>query len=286
MIGDMSTRDSLQRLFRYSLDSDNPLRSGGCGHIWKAHDLLCNRPVAIKTVAEELQWRYGDKASRTFQKEAMAAARLGEFSPHILKVLDLGSIDETIYSVMDWIEPDRGFVGIDLTERAGRVSLAQAKGIMRQVCEAVGVAHANGIVHSDIAPANIVFDPQDNLFKLADFGLLRIAESWLVSRGLGSLLCGGRLDFFPQEVKDSTINISYASDIYALTVTFRVLLEGGACLPSLGGNIVPTPGVIRIRHEQRDAPDAVRQLLRRFIDAHTTKDSIDEFVSMLQKVPN
>jgi serine/threonine-protein kinase len=282
----MGTLESLQKLFRYNLEGSGPVAQGGCGQIWKATDLLFNRPVAIKTITENLRWHATDAAARTFKKEAAAAARLGELSPQILRVIDLGIVDDTIFSVMDWIEPQQGFHTIDMNERSGRLSLSQTKAIIRQVCDAVAVAHQHGIVHSDIAPANIVFDPRAQLFKLADFGLLRIVEEWLVSHASGSLLHGGRLDFFPQEVKDSINNVGYASDVYALAVTLRVLLEGTACLPSLGGALIPTPGVIRIRHELRDAPDQVRQLLHRFLDGHTTDDRVPAFLSMLQMVPN
>ncbi len=107
-----------------------------------------------------------------------------------------------------------------------------------------------------------------------------------MSFGSGSLLQGGRFDFFPSEVGADISRVSYASDVYALAVTFRVLLEGIRCLPAAGGRLLPTPGVIRIVQEQRDAPDQVRQLLHRFIDLHATSDTVESFIEMLRRIPN
>ena len=168
----------------------------------------------------------------------------------------------------------------------GNASLSKAKVILFEVCDALGLAHDGGIVHSDIAPWNIVYDGGTMVYKLSDFGLLKIVEEQLLSRGSGSLLKGGRGDFQPPYVRDDISRVGFAADVYALAVTLRVLLEGDGCLPHNGGQVVPTPGVIRIRREQRDAPDQVRQLLARFLDGHTEDDRVADFVQMLQRVPN
>ncbi len=281
----MTTISKLGLLLRYSVDGNMPVAQGGCGHIWRARDLLFDRDVAIKTVSERLLWDAGSKASRTLKREAMAAARLGELSHHIVKVHDMGLAQDVMYYVMEWIEPEAGFRTIDLGERAGMMTLAKAKAALMQVCDAVAVAHQQGIVHSDIAPHNVIFDSARQVFKITDFGLLKVVEEYLVSRGSGSILQGGRLDFMPPEVRGGSSGVSYASDVYALAVTLRVLVEGFGCLPS-GGGTLGTPGVVRLRYEQRDAPDQLRQMLSRFIDGHTPADSVDGFVDMLQRVPN
>jgi serine/threonine protein kinase len=282
----MSVSKSIGNLFRYELLAEKPVHRGGCGHIWKARDLLYDRVVALKTIDEPLIWKSRETAQRAFRKEAMACARLSELTPYVVRVFDIGMADATLFYAMDWIEPEPGFHSIDLTERTGRLSLAAAKGVMLQTCEAVGVAHAKGIVHSDIAPSNILYDHSNRIYKLADFGLLKIVEETLISAQSGSLLVGGRRDFFPSEVLSDVSKISYASDVYALAVTFRVLVEGLACLPANGGTLIPTPGVLRVLYEQRDAPDQFRQLLARFIDGHRQDDTVNEFLAYLHRIPN
>jgi len=278
----MTTLGSLQKLFRYDIDGDQPVGKGGCGHIWRAHDMLTGDNVALKTIAEALLWDSPVKARRTFKKEAIVAARLGEQSVHIARVFDIGIVDDILYYAMKWIDPEPGFSTIDIAERSGRMTLAQCKAILIDVCEAVSTAHEAGIIHSDIAPQNIVFDPASHNYLLADFGLLKVVEEAVVSKGSGSLLQGGRYHFFPPDVREDISKVSTASDVFALAVTLRVLIEGPSDSRS---SALPTPNVIRIRHEQRDAPDQVRQLLTRFIDRHTKADSVDQFISMLQRVP-
>lgn len=282
----MTTPQALQQLVRYEVVGDEPIGEGGCGVVWRARDLLLGQDVAIKTVGERLLMGRREIAERTLRKEAIAAARLSQRCRHIVRVLDLGRADDVLYLVMEWIECEVGQPGIDLTHRLGALSLGDVKAILFEVCEAVAHAHANGIVHSDIAPGNIVRDPAARVWKLADFGLLRIVENWLLSHGSGSLLTGGRVAFFPPRVRHDFTQIDYASDVYALAVTFRLMLEGTAYLRTPACWNQPTPGVVRITRDQRDAPDQVRQLLSRFVDGHTPDDTVQEFVSMLQRIPN
>jgi serine/threonine-protein kinase len=281
-------RDALENLFRYELLCDKPIDGGGCGSIWHAHDLLFDRDVAIKTIQDRLLANCPERAVRTFKKEAVAGARLGELSRHIVKVFDLGITEGIPFFAMEWIEPEKpeGSDGIDLSCRMGAFSLAKAKAIMFEVCDALELAHKQGIVHSDIAPWNIIYDAANRVYKLTDFGLLKIVEECLVSKGSGSLLSGGRRDFQPPEVRQDYRRINRASDVFALAVTFRVLLEGDNCLSYRAGHLIPTPRVVGIRHEQRDAPPQVYHLLSRFIDNHTENDAVVEFVERLQRVPN
>jgi serine/threonine protein kinase len=278
-----SVRQELSQLYRYDQISDAPIGRGGCGRIWRAHDILYNWPVAIKTIDESLAWADSERARRTFIKEAQVGARLGQLSRHIVQVLDLGFAASIPYFVMEWIEPQGGRSTIDVSPDMGAISLSGAKALLFDVCDAVTVAHENSIAHSDIAPWNIIYDPQNRVYKLADFGLLRILETKLVSVGSRSLLTGGRADFLPISVRSHKEEIGYASDVYALAVTFRTLIEGPGCL---GGHVIPTPPVIRIKHKGRtDAPPQVRQLLTRFIDGHSDQDTVTDFVSMLQRIP-
>ena len=281
----MGTAEALKKLFRYELLRDKPIGKGGCGHVWECHDLLFDRKVALKTIDENLFWDRPDESARTFRKEAAAGARLGERSRHIVKVNDFGLVEGVLYFSMEWIQPESEKAGIDISSLMGDVSLVRAKSILFQICEAVELAHREGIVHCDIAPWNIVYDATNNVYKLADFGLLKIIESRLLSHGSGSLLRGGRLAFQPPTVRQDMRRISYSTDVYALAVSLRALLEGGDFL-SHGASVQPTPPVIRMRREQRDAPPQLRHLLLRFIDGHTEQDRITDFVEMLHRIPS
>ncbi|MEI7578166.1 MAG: protein kinase [Armatimonadota bacterium] len=273
-----SIREQITRVIRYELYDVAPIE-GGCGVIWKARDLLTGADVAIKTISERLLGPNAARSVRTFKKEAAVAARLAQQCRYIAPVLDLGLAGSVLYSVMPWYEAVPSGTNIDLGTKCGKISLGIAKTILLQVCEAVETAHANGIVHSDIAPQNILYDSSEHKYLLTDFGLLKILESAIVSAGSGSLLVGGRQKYFPDYVLLDSERISEASDVYALAVTFRVLLEGQGIL---SGSLKPTPAVVRILHEQRDAPDSVRRLLSRFIDGHRESDRIVDFIGQLR----
>ena len=108
-------------------------------------------------------------------------------SRYVVKVYDFGVIDNFPFFVMEWIEPELGSSGIDMSYEMGRTSLSKAKRILFDICEALELAHSKGIVHSDIAPWNIVYDSKERVYKLSDFGLLKIVEERLVSKGSDKL---------------------------------------------------------------------------------------------------
>lgn len=266
---------ALSDLVRYQLYSNGPEFRHGQGAIWRARDLLFDEDVAIKEIQADL--RDDTEAVRTFSKEAAAGARLGRICTNIVKVSDYGRIDEVLYFVMEWIE------GGNLGNRCGHISLQEAKSIMRQICNAVDTAHRNGIVHSDIAPLNILYDQNADHYKLADFGYLKIVDSILISAGSGPMLRGGRQYFLPLEHLRAPERINKSTDVYAMALTFHALLSGQALSADNHGRL-KVPGVIQVRHENKSAPDEVRQLLGRFVEGQQDTNSVDEFRRYLDRI--
>ena len=273
----MSNSEALHALFRYEVDTAAAIGSGGCGQLWKAHDRLYDETVAIKTIRDELG---SERAIRSFELEAVAAARLSKLNKSILGVRDLGRIEDSYYLVMEWVEP--GPSGrADIAGLAGACSLGRARQILMQICDAVAYAHRRGIVHSDIAPWNILYESKRDTYLLADFGLLKIIERDLLSVPSRSLLIGGRVPFLPPYAHRDLGKVSPATDTYALAVTFWHLLAGDEALRH--NDVVPE--VIPVAFEQRDAPYQARRLLKRFIEDHTATDTVGEFVAELQSIP-
>jgi serine/threonine protein kinase len=267
-------------IFRYERKGDSPVATGGCGQLWLAHDRLLDEPVVIKTFRDEVAAKGAPRAFRSFELEAIAGARLGRECKHVVTVRDLGRTDSHVYLVMDHI-PARCHGRADVSLLAGACSLARARRILLHAASAVEVAHRRGVVHSDIAPWNILFREADNTYLLADFGLLKIVERDLVSIPSQSLMSGGRTAFLPPALRNDFGAVSRSSDVYALAVTLWHLLEG----PSVLRHTESIPGTILVRSEQRDAPYEVRALLSRFIENHATADDIGEFVRMLERIP-
>ncbi len=141
---------------RYRLDAI--LGEGGMGVVYKAHDTVLDRPVAIKVLSPQV---VGDGAERLV-REARSVAQLDH--PHIVAVHDAGEIDGQPFIVMQYV------AGKSLREVS--VSLEQAIEIARQVCLALDYAHGKGLIHRDIKPENIMVT-DGNVAKLMDFGLAR-----------------------------------------------------------------------------------------------------------------
>ncbi|MFF8290825.1 serine/threonine-protein kinase [Streptomyces sp. NPDC016309] len=275
----MAGDHALSELFRYTITDRRPLHSGGCGDLWRAHDRLFDEQVAVKTIRSDLSSHALEKAQASFATEAIVAARLSRKSPNVVPVRDLGRLDDTLYLVMDWV--DSGDANsADLSHMMGRLSVGAAKKVLLQMCDAVAIAHAEGIVHSDIAPWNVMYSKASDSYLLADFGLVKVVEANLISLPSRSLLQGGRLAFLPDYARRDIGRVSYATDVFALAVTFWSLLDARAL-----HHEDRTPPVVRVARDQVDAPFQVRALLARFIEGHTREDSVQQFVDHLYRVP-
>ena len=143
------------------------LGEGGMATVYLAEDLKHRRKVAVKVMRPELAATLG---SDRFLREVEIAAKLSH--PNILPVYDSGEANGILYYVMPLVE------GETLPERLTRekqLPVHEALRIAREVAEALGYAHARGIVHRDIKPANILMNAGHAM--VADFGIARAAES-------------------------------------------------------------------------------------------------------------
>lgn len=274
----MSSRSDLEALIRYELVGTEPVASGGCGDVWKAIDRLAGEPVAVKTLRVRDPRRI-NAARRSFILEAVSGYRLSLESKYVLPVRDFGSSGGSVYLVTPWLEADTG--SADIAGSMGRCALPTARRMLSHASEAVGTAHASGVIHSDIAPWNILYDRVNARYVVSDFGLLRLHESELITDPSGSLLQGGRDAFLPPYARRDIGQVGKASDVYALAVTLWVMLSGHAVL--MHNELVP--GVVSVRHNRTDAPDAVRKLLVRFVQEHTKSDTVEQFTQYLERVP-
>lgn len=149
------------------------LGEGGMGWIWAAVHVRLNRPVVIKTLRSYAA--RSEISVKRFLREARAAAELEH--PGVVRVFDVGRLerDGTPYLVMERL------VGDDLDEalgRRGRLSLREVCDWLEPAAAALDAAHARGIVHRDVKPANIfrAQGPQGYTTKLLDFGLAALRD--------------------------------------------------------------------------------------------------------------
>ncbi|MGE7990112.1 serine/threonine-protein kinase [Pseudomonas sp. NPDC089554] len=166
----------LERVGKYRIDS--VLGKGAMGTVYKAFDPHIARVVALKTIRKEL---LGDSQQQQmvsrFQNEAQAAGRLSH--PNIVAVYDYGEDDGVAYIAMEFVD------GIALNTRLQNQQprrLAQVIGWMRQLLEALHYAHAKGVIHRDVKPANLIITSDDQV-KVTDFGIARLDTSVLTQTG-------------------------------------------------------------------------------------------------------
>src|SRR5262245_51443544 len=142
---------------------------GGMGVVFKAHDPLLDRPVALKVISPEVE--VTDELRSRFFREAKACARLGH--PNIVTVYEMGEHDGRLFIVMELLD------GEDLRRLIAQrkpLPLEDKLSIMTQICDGLHYAHQNGIVHRDVKPGNILV-LRSGQVKILDFGLAQMATA-------------------------------------------------------------------------------------------------------------
>jgi serine/threonine-protein kinase len=186
---------------------------GAMGEVYRAHDPVLNREVAIKTIAADLG---SDSTLRKrFEREAQSAASLNH--PNIIKVYDFGEHDKKLYMAMELLE------GIDLRQAINRRTLASLDAqldVMLQICEGLAFAHAHDIVHRDLKPANIHILPSGSV-RIMDFGLARLSGSEMTRTGM---VMGTPHYMSPEQVRGERADTR--SDVFAIGCVFYELLAG------------------------------------------------------------
>jgi serine/threonine-protein kinase len=191
-----------------------PIGDGGMATIWRARDARLGREVAVKLMRPEYG-RDPDFVVR-FRQEAQSAARLAD--PTIVAVFDAGESAEGPFIVMELVA---GEDLASLLRRNGPLQPRQAARIAAEVAKALQAAHAQGIVHRDVKPGNILIS-RDGRVRVTDFGIARaLAEAQLTLPGttLGSVHY-----FSPEQAQGE--QATPASDIYSLGIVLFEMLTG------------------------------------------------------------
>jgi serine/threonine protein kinase len=197
---------------KYKLNS--LLGQGGMGEVYEARDTSKDRTVALKILPEELS---RDERFRTrFQRESRAAAMLEE--PHVIPIHDWGEIDGNLFIDMRLVR------GRDLHEllKQGPLEPARAVGIIRQIAAALDAAHAQGLIHRDIKPQNILVTSTEDFAYLIDFG---IAENRADTRlTVAGSAIGSFAYMAPERFEDQPT--TPAVDVYSLAGVLYEALTG------------------------------------------------------------
>lgn len=192
------------------------LGQGAMGQVYLCHDPVIDRQVAVKILHPHiLADRHADEMRNRFRREARAAARCQH--PNIVTVYDVGEHDGRDYIVMEYVQGEelRFFL-----ERGERLGDAERLYIVREVLEALGYAHARGVVHRDVKPANIILTDEGGV-KVADFGIARIDRSDLTQAGS---LMGTPTYMAPEGLRGEPVGPS--GDLYSVGMVLFELVTG------------------------------------------------------------
>ena len=207
------------------------LGTGGMGEVWRAEHRLLARHAAIKLVRPEVLGARTDAearlALRRFEREAQATAQLS--SPHTIQLFDFGITEEgTFYYVMELL------AGLDLESMVrefGPVPADRALYLLRQVCHSLADAHARGLVHRDVKPANIYvcrMGLEYDFVKVLDFGLVkfnRYPGDADVLETLDRTTTGTPAYMAPETILGD-VDVDRRADVYALGCVAYYLLTG------------------------------------------------------------
>ena len=206
---------TLQHIGRYAIKG--PLGQGGLGQVYEAWDPLLSRTVAVKTLQFDLDTPLRASLDGLILNEARAAAGLNH--PHIVTVHDAGLSAQGVYIAMERLH------GRDLRRALAegwRPTPGEAALLVRRVADALAYAHARGVVHCDIKPANIFLTRRDKP-KVLDFGIARVAHSAAVP-ALEGLVAGSPHYLAPEQLQGGKVDAR--TDIHALGVVFYEMLTG------------------------------------------------------------
>ena len=185
------------------------------GDIYRATDETLGRAVAVKVLGE--QYAQDESVRERFSREALAAARLSG-RPHVITIFDVGEWEGRPYIVMEYLG---GGSLDDAIRQRGTVDPGQAVEWLEQAGAALDAAHAEGVVHRDVKPANVLLDRDGNV-HVADFGVASAAG--LDSMTKTGTVVGTAGYLSPEQAQGDAATA--ASDLYGLAVLAFELLTG------------------------------------------------------------
>jgi len=199
----------LRQLGKYEIVGK--IGQGAMGEVFKAHDPILGRDVAIKTMTAAIGT--DEELRKRFHREAQSAARLSH--PNIITIYDFGEDQGKVYMAMELLE------GNDLKDLIGRhtpMTLEQKLGLMEQICDGLAFAHGKDVVHRDLKPANIHIQ-RGGQIKIMDFGLAKLSSSDMTRAGM---IMGTPNYMSPEQVRGE--KATARSDVFSLGAVFYELL--------------------------------------------------------------
>jgi eukaryotic-like serine/threonine-protein kinase len=231
---------------------ENELGRGGMAKVYRGQDTVLGRTVAIKILAP--QYAEDQGFVQRFRREAQAAARISNQT--IVSVFDTGSDDGVHFIVMEYVE---GRTLADYLTGGGRIMPDRAIDIGIDVARALEAAHAQGVIHRDIKPGNIMLDGQGDV-KVTDFGIARVTATAETVAQTAAVL-GTASYLSPEQAQGQPVDVR--SDIYSLGCVLFEMVTGRPPFPG------DSPVTVASKHvlEQPTPPSQINHDVSPDLDA-------------------
>lgn len=234
---------------RYRLEER--IASGGAAVVWRAFDETLSRTVAIKLLHPH--HATDEVVVERFEREAIAAAQLAH--PNVVRIYDTGVEDDLVFLVMEHVDgPSLRQVLRDL----GQLDPTTVAALGEQTAAALGEAHAHGLVHRDVKPANILI-AADGTVKVTDFGIAKALDADATLTTPGTVV-GTAAYVAPEQLEDGVVDAR--ADVYALGVVLHECLTGR---PAFSGDTPTATAALRLTHDLLP-PRRIRAEVPRLLD--------------------
>ncbi len=256
-------------LERYRLE--RLLGQGAMGKVFRAHDIVTDRPVALKVLHRELAKK--DHVLERFRRESEILRELGH--PGIVRVHESGHAPDGMeYLVMELLEGENLKQRI---QREGPMTPDRFLPILVKVCDALGAAHVQGVVHRDLKPENLFLCADGETVKIVDFGLSRIASHKRMTKT--GMMLGTPRYMSPEQIR-SAKDADARTDQYAVGVIAHEALAGSSPFPAgdpgqllgcvMEGRILP------LEEQRQGIPKALGDVVRKAM----ARDAKDRFATI------
>ena len=238
---------------RYALNEQ--IGKGGMGVVWRADDTLLKREVAIKEIRfpVELQESEGQKVGARVLREARAAAQLNHSGA--VSVYDVLQGDNRAFIVMELVDAP---TLDDIVKTEGPISEKRAAFIALELLDTLEAAHAQGIVHRDVKPANVMVS-DSGAVKLADFGIASVRDDPRLTAS--GMILGSPAYMAPEQATESPG--TPATDLWSLGATLFTAIEGHA--PFEKANAIATLGAVLNDEAEFERAREIRPVIQKLL---------------------